>query len=167
MLILAASLSCNNSGNNNVAPVDTIVKDTSVEASENNIIENMPVIKELSTFTSLLTQADLIEILKNPGPFTIFAPSNETFSKLPKGKLDELQTGKKTDLINVLGYHIIAGFIHINELKDGDKLKTMSGTELVVGVKGNQVTINGHNVTIRDLQSSNGMIHIMDGVIFQ
>jgi uncharacterized surface protein with fasciclin (FAS1) repeats len=113
-----------------------------------------------------LDSTELIETLKNPGPFTVFTPTNEAFDKLPEGVLESLMGKRKNDFINILSYHIVAGAIKAHDFKDGEKLRTLAGEELTVSVRNEKLMINGTNVIESDIESSNGMIHVIDGILF-
>lgn len=119
-----------------------------------------------TTLVAAVKAAGLVETLKGPGPFTIFAPTNAAFNALPAGTVDGLlKPEKKADLTNILTYHVVSGAVKSSELKDGQKIKTLQGGELTVAIKEGKVTINGANVTAADLTGSNGVIHIIDAVL--
>ena len=111
-------------------------------------------------------QAGLVETLKGAGPFTVFAPTNAAFNALPAGTVDNLlKPENKADLTNVLTYHVVAGTLKAADLTNGQKLKTVQGTELTVTIKDGKVMINGANVTAADLMASNGVTHVIDAVV--
>lgn len=119
-----------------------------------------------TTLVAAVKAAGLVETLKGAGPFTIFAPTNAAFAALPAGTVDGLlMPEKKADLTGVLTYHVVAGAVKSSDLKDGQKVKTLQGGELTVAIKDGKVTINGANVTAADLTGSNGVIHVIDGVL--
>jgi uncharacterized surface protein with fasciclin (FAS1) repeats len=119
-----------------------------------------------STLVAAVKAAGLAETLKGAGPFTIFAPTNAAFSALPAGTVDGLlKPEKKADLTKILTYHVVAGAVKAADLKDGQKVKTLQGGELTVSIKDGKVKINGANVTAADLSGSNGVIHVIDGVL--
>lgn len=119
-----------------------------------------------TTLVSAVTAAGLVETLKGPGPFTVFAPTNTAFDALPAGTVDGLlKPEKKTALTNVLTYHVVSGTVKATDLKDGQKVKTIQGEELTVSIKEGKVTINGANVTAADLAGSNGVVHVIDAVL--
>ncbi len=121
---------------------------------------------EHSTLVAAVKAAGLAETLKGAGPFTIFAPTNAAFSALPAGTVDGLlKPEKKADLTKILTYHVVAGAVKAADLKDGQKVKTLQGGELTVSIKDGKVKINGANVTAADLSGSNGIIHVVDGVL--
>ena len=131
-----------------------------------NIVENASGSADHTTLVAAVKAAGLVETLSGPGPFTVFAPTNEAFAKLPAGAVDNLlKPEMKKDLTGVLTYHVVPGALKAADLKDGQKLKTVQGQELTVSVKGGKVMINGANVTIADAVSSNGVTHVIDAVL--
>ena len=131
-----------------------------------NIVENAAGSSDHTTLVAAVKAAGLAETLSGTGPFTVFAPTNEAFNKLPAGTVDNLlKPEMKKDLTNILTYHVVSGKIMAADLKDGQKLKTVEGGELMVSVKEGKVMINGANVTIADVVSSNGVTHVIDAVL--
>lgn len=131
-----------------------------------NIVENAAGSSDHTTLVAAVKAAGLAETLSGAGPFTVFAPTNEAFAKLPAGTVDNLlKPEMKKDLTNILTYHVVAGKLMAADLKDGQKLKTVEGGELTVSVKAGKVMINGANVTIADVVSSNGVTHVIDAVL--
>lgn len=122
--------------------------------------------KDLSTLVTAVTAADLAETLSGKGPFTVFAPSNTAFGKVPKATLDGLlKPTAKADLTKVLTYHVVAGEYMAKDLKNGQKLKTVQGEELMVTVAGSKVTVGGATVVTADVDASNGVVHVIDTVL--
>ena len=131
-----------------------------------NIVENAAGSADHTTLVAAVKAAGLAETLSGAGPFTVFAPTNEAFNKLPAGTVDNLlKPEMKKDLTNILTYHVVAGKLMAADLKDGQKLKTVEGGELTVSIKDGKVMINGANVTIADVVSSNGVTHVIDAVL--
>lgn len=131
-----------------------------------NIVENAAGSSDHTTLVAAVKAAGLAETLSGTGPFTVFAPTNEAFNKLPAGTVDNLlKPEMKKDLTGILTYHVVAGKLMAADLKDGQKLKTVQGGELLVSVKEGKVMINGANVTIADVVSSNGVTHVIDAVL--
>jgi uncharacterized surface protein with fasciclin (FAS1) repeats len=131
------------------------VVDTAVEAGS------------FKTLAAALTEAGLIGTLKGKGPFTVFAPTDEAFAKIPKKDLDALLKDKKK-LTAVLTYHVVPGTVlaaDVMKLKDGTKVKTVEGREFTLGLKDGKVTVDGANVVKTDIMASNGVIHVIDTVI--
>jgi uncharacterized surface protein with fasciclin (FAS1) repeats len=117
-------------------------------------------------FARALDSTELIETLKKPGPFTVFTPTNDAFKKLPEGVLESLMGSRRNDFINILSYHIVPGAIKFHDFKDGQRLKTIAGDELTVSLRNDKLRINGTNVIEEDIESSNGVIHVIDGILF-
>ena len=131
-----------------------------------NIVENAAGSSEHTTLVAAVKAAGLAETLSGAGPFTVFAPTNAAFEKLPAGTVDNLlKPEMKGDLTKVLTYHVVAGAMRAADLKDGQKLKTVQGQELTVSMKDGKVMIDGATVTIPDVISSNGVTHVIDAVV--
>ncbi len=131
-----------------------------------NIVENASASSDHTTLVAAVKAADLATTLSGAGPFTVFAPTNEAFNKLPAGTVDNLlKPEMKGDLSKVLTYHVVAGSMKAADLKDGQKLKTVQGNELTVSIKDGKVMIDGANVTTADVVSSNGVTHVIDAVL--
>ncbi len=137
-----------------VAPLKDIV-DTAVGAGS------------FKTLAAALTAADLVSTLKGAGPFTVFAPTDAAFAKIPKADLDAILADKKK-LTEILTYHVVAGSVPASTVLtlDGKSAKTVNGAEVKIGVSGGKVTLNGNvNVTAVDVKASNGIIHVIDSVL--
>ena len=138
---------------------------------DKNIVQNALNAKSVSTLVSALKAADLVETLSGPGPFTVFAPTNAAFDKLPKGAVAGLMDpASKEKLKGVLTYHVIPGRLVAADLKDGQELTTVNGEKLHIMVKDGKVMVsNGKDapatVQISDVISSNGVTHVIDGVV--
>jgi len=131
-----------------------------------NIVENAANSADHTTLVAAVKAAGLAETLSGQGPFTVFAPTNEAFGKLPAGTVDNLlKPENKGQLTSILTYHVVPGSFRAAELKDGQKLKTAEGKELTVTIKDGSVMIDGAKVTIPDVISSNGVTHVIDAVV--
>jgi uncharacterized surface protein with fasciclin (FAS1) repeats len=131
-----------------------------------NIVENAAGSADHTTLVTAVKAAGLAETLSGAGPFTVFAPTNAAFDKLPKGTVETLvKPESKAKLTGILTYHVVPGALKAADLKDGQKLKTVQGEELTVSVKDGKVMINGANVSIADVVSSNGVTHVIDAVL--
>ena len=120
----------------------------------------------MTTLKKTIIATDLDQVLSSTGPYTFFAPSDLAFQKLQSGVIDDLLLKEnKAKLTELLNLHVVAGKIPFKDLKDGEKLKTLNGKELSVGVKDNQVTIDGAAIQNYDVKSSNGVIHSLDTVL--
>jgi uncharacterized surface protein with fasciclin (FAS1) repeats len=118
---------------------------------------------DLTTFAAGIRAAGLTDKLAGKGPFTVFAPSEEAFKKLPAGALDALLKGS-AKLKAVLNYHIIAGHVTARDMKSGDVM-TLQGSALTAVVSGSEVQVNGAHVRRADMVATNGIIHEIDAVI--
>lgn len=120
------------------------------------------------SFTTLVTAlkaAGLVDTLKSKGPFTVFAPTNEAFAKLPEGTLgDLLKVENKDKLVAVLTYHVVAGQVLAADVVKLNKAKTVQGSEVTIDTS-NGVKVDNANVIKTDIKTSNGVIHVIDSVI--
>ena len=114
------------------------------------------------TLAAALTAAGLIDTLKGKGPFTVFAPTDEAFAKIPKADLDSL-LADKAKLTAVLTYHVVPGKVMAKDVKAG-KVKTVQGSELTIATAGG-VMVDGAKVTATDIVADNGVIHVIDSVV--
>lgn len=133
--------------------------------SVNNIVTLAKTNPEVSTLVIALSATDVASVLQGEGPFTVFAPSNAAFAKLPATTLQSLlKPDAKGELTNILKYHVVPGKILAADMKSG-KLKTLQGKDLDVVVQGADVTVNGAKVIKTDIVGSNGVIHVIDTVL--
>ncbi|QJW88496.1 fasciclin domain-containing protein [Spirosoma taeanense] len=143
-----------------------------------NIVENAVNSKDHTTLVAAVKAADLVETLSGPGPFTVFAPTNSAFNKLPKGTVETLvKPESKATLTGILTYHVVPGKVSAADLmkmiSDGGgktMLKTVGGESLTATMKGKKVQITDDKgdvatVTIADVNQSNGVIHVIDTVL--
>jgi len=143
-----------------------------------NIIENAVNSKDHTTLVAAVKAADLVETLQGKGPFTVFAPTNAAFDKLPKGTVETLLKPENKKLLQtILTYHVVAGKMNASDIaaaikKGGGKatLKTVSGGTLTAWMKGKDLYLTDENgksakVTIADVNQSNGVIHVIDAVV--
>jgi uncharacterized surface protein with fasciclin (FAS1) repeats len=133
---------------------------------EKNIVENAMNANNVTTVVSAVKAAGLAETLMGKGPFTVFAPTNAAFEKLPKGTVETLlKPENKTKLANILKYHVVAGRYTSADLKDGMKLKTVEGEEITIGYKNGKWSVNGAMIETPDVISSNGVTFVIDSVL--
>lgn len=136
-----------------------------------NIIENASNSRDHTTLVTAVKAAGLVDTLEGKGPFTVFAPTNAAFDKLPAGTVDTLvKPANKAELTKILTYHVVAGRLEASDLTDGKKLKTVEGEELTVKSSGGKVMIvdakgDSSTVTIPNVNQSNGVIHVVDTVL--
>merc|ERR1719362_2160116 len=137
-------------------------------APTKNIVQLAESVKDLSTLVTALTAGKLVTALEGKGPFTVFAPSNEAFAKIPKDELEKLLDPKNIKTLDaILEYHVVAGAaVHAKDLKPENKFKTLEGSELVVEVRDGRVYVNREShVTAADNDATNGVVHIIDRVL--
>ena len=136
-----------------------------------NIVQNAVNSKDHTTLVAAVKAAGLVTTLEGKGPFTVFAPTNAAFGKLPAGTVDTLvKPENKATLTKILTYHVVAGKLEASDLTDGKKLKTVEGEELTVKKSGDKVMIvdakgGSSTVTIANVNQSNGVIHVVDTVL--
>ena len=121
-----------------------------------------------STLVAAVTAADLVGTLSSPGPFTVFAPTNAAFDKLPAGTVASLlKPENKGQLVNILTYHVVSGKVLSGTVVtlNGKNVKTVNGATVRVTVKNGKVMVNNANVTAVDVAASNGVIHVIDSVL--
>jgi uncharacterized surface protein with fasciclin (FAS1) repeats len=122
---------------------------------------------KFKTLATALKAADLIDVLKGEGPFTVFAPTDEAFAKIPEATLKAVLADKKK-LTAILTYHVVKGDVPAAEVVklDGKGVKTVEGQEVKIGVEGGSVMLNGKAKVIKtDIKCSNGVIHVIDTVL--
>ncbi len=118
------------------------------------------------TLVTAVQKAGLVETLKGTGPFTVFAPSDEAFAKLPSETLDNLLKDKNKDqLIALLTYHVVPGRLTASDIIQRDSVDTVQGSTARITVDGSTVMIDNATVTAADIECSNGVIHVIDSVI--
>jgi uncharacterized surface protein with fasciclin (FAS1) repeats len=133
-----------------------------VGAQAKDIVDTAVAAGNFKTLATALQAAGLVETLKGKGPFTVFAPTDEAFAKVPKADLDALLKDK-AKLTAVLTYHVVPGKVMAKDVKAG-KVKTVQGSELTIGTTGG-VTVNNAKVTATDIVADNGVIHVIDTVV--
>ncbi len=127
-----------------------------------DIVDTAVAAGNFKTLATALTAAGLIDTLKGKGPFTVFAPTDAAFAKIPKADLDKL-LADKAKLTAVLTYHVVPGKVMAKDVKAG-KVKTVQGGEITVATTGG-VTVDGAKVSATDIVADNGVIHVIDSVI--
>ncbi len=131
-------------------------------AQAKDIVDTAVGAGNFKTLATALTAAGLVDTLKGKGPFTVFAPTDAAFAKIPKADLDKL-LADKAKLTAVLTYHVVPGKVMAKDVKAG-KVKTVQGGEITVATTGG-VTVDGAKVSATDIVASNGVIHVIDSVI--
>jgi uncharacterized surface protein with fasciclin (FAS1) repeats len=133
-----------------------------LSAQAKDIVDTAVSAGTFKTLATALTAAGLVDTLKGKGPFTVFAPTDEAFAKIPKADLDALLKDK-AKLTAVLTYHVVAGKVMAADVKAG-KVKTVQGSELTVTTAGG-VKVNDAHVVKTDIVADNGVIHVIDSVV--
>ncbi|MBS1598867.1 MAG: fasciclin domain-containing protein [Bacteroidetes bacterium] len=174
VILCAGIVSCNN------APETTTTKTVSADTisasggqekvkdneSEKDIVKVAVSSKDHTTLVAALKQADLVTSLSNAGPFTVFAPTNAAFDKLPAGTVDGLMKNeKKEDLQNILQYHVTLSALKADALHDGQVLGMVNGDNVTVTVKDGKIMLNNSATIVASIPASNGMVHVIDGVL--
>ncbi|MGA7614636.1 MAG: fasciclin domain-containing protein [Thermoanaerobaculia bacterium] len=135
-------------------------------APKKDIVDTAVAAGSFSTLATALQAAGLVDTLKGPGPFTVFAPTDAAFAKLPAGTLETLlQPQNKAKLRAILTYHVVAGSVPSSEVVKLKHAKTLNGESVSIEATKAGVTIDGANVVKADIQASNGVIHVIDSVI--
>jgi uncharacterized surface protein with fasciclin (FAS1) repeats len=153
-------------------PADLLAELTGETPALPNLVELAASVPDLSTLVAAVKAGGLVDTLEGPGPFTVFAPTNEAFSALPDGVLKKLlEPENKPLLVKVLTYHVVAGEAKSTDLSNGEKIKTVEGENVTVSIIGGHVLIHGAGmknvarVTAADNMASNGVAHIIDEVL--
>jgi len=136
---------------------------TAAAAGAMDIVDTAVAAGDFNTLATALTAAGLVETLKGPGPFTVFAPTDAAFAKVPKETLDKLLADKAA-LTRVLTYHVLAGKVMAADVKPGD-VTTVEGSSITVAADGGKVKVDNATVTATDVRADNGVIHVIDNVI--
>lgn len=153
MLVIASSF----------VPKTRSIHETEVDA---DIVELAMSQDFLSTLVAAVKAGDLVETLKGDGPFTVFAPTNDAFAKLPAGTVENLlKPENKAQLVKILTYHVVPGKVMAADLKNGQMPKTVEGSSIKVTLMDGKAMINNATVTKADVEAENGVVHVIDTVI--
>ena len=134
--------------------------------SQKNVVGIAVGSKDHTTLVAAVKQADLVTALSNAGPFTVFAPTNAAFEKLPAGTVEGLMKDeKKADLQDILQYHVTTSALKTDFLTDGMKIGMVNGGTVTVSVKDGKIMLNGTATIIASVPASNGIVHIIDAVL--
>jgi uncharacterized surface protein with fasciclin (FAS1) repeats len=131
-----------------------------------DIVDTAVAAGKFKTLAAALGAADLVKTLKGKGPFTVFAPTDEAFAKLPEGTVESLlKPENKKKLTAILTYHVVPGKVLASDVVKLDKAKTVQGSEVKIAVKKGKVHVDNATVVATDIKASNGVIHVIDSVI--
>jgi uncharacterized surface protein with fasciclin (FAS1) repeats len=149
-----------------IAKTDSVIQsDMNDVMSQGNVVQVAIESKDHSTLVAALKAADLVATLSKEGPFTVFAPTNTGFNKLPAGTLDNLlKPENKGELTNILQYHVSMGVFKYEDFIDGQIIGQINGNDVKMSVKNGKVMINGATV-VASAPASNGIVHVIDGVL--
>jgi uncharacterized surface protein with fasciclin (FAS1) repeats len=162
---------CNNS---KTAPTEETAATTTAggqeavqdDESQKDVVKVAVGSKDHTTLVAALKQAELVTSLSNAGPFTVFAPTNAAFDKLPAGVLDGLmKDDKKADLQNILQYHVAVAVYKTENLTDGQVIGQANGDNITINMKDGKVMVNGTANIVASVPASNGIIHVIDAVL--
>ena len=134
------------------------------QRAEKDIVDTAIGAGQFKTLVKLVQEADLVDALRGEGPFTVFAPTDEAFAKLPKSQVDALLKDKEA-LRRVLLYHVVQGKVMASDVTKMRSAKTLQGQNINIRVRNNVVRINDAKVVKADIVCSNGVIHVIDKVI--
>ena len=139
---------------------------SSVRAQEKDIVDTAVAAGSFKTLAAALTAAGLVDTLKGKGPFTVFAPTDEAFAKLPAGTVENLlKPENKAQLIAILTYHVVPGAVMAAQVTSMKEAKTVNGQSVAISVMGGGVMVGKAHVTKTDIKASNGVIHVIDTVM--
>lgn len=135
-------------------------------SDKKDIVDTAVAAGSFETLAAALTAAGLVDTLKSEGPFTVFAPTDEAFAKLPAGTVESLlKPENKEQLVAILTYHVVAGKVMAADVVKLSKATTVNGADVAISVVDGTVSVNGATVTATDIAASNGVIHVIDSVL--
>lgn len=141
-------------------------KSSAFAESKKDIVDTAVAAGDFKTLAAALQAAGLVDTLKGPGPFTVFAPTDEAFAKLPAGTVEDLlKPENKQKLISILTYHVVAGKVMAKDVVKLHEAKTVNGQDVKIMVDGGKVMVDNANVIKTDIQCTNGVIHVIDSVL--
>ena len=139
---------------------------SSFAGGQKDIVDTAAAAGSFNTLAAALKAADLVETLKGKGPFTVFAPTDEAFAKLPAGTLDDLlKPANKAKLQGILTYHVVSGKVMASDVVKLKSAKTVNGQSATIKVTDGTVMVDNAKVTKTDIMCTNGVIHVIDTVI--
>lgn len=145
-------------------PAMTVAHTTTAPAAD--LVDTAVAAGNFNTLVAAVQAAGLVDALKGPGPLTVFAPTDEAFAKIPGATLQSLlEPQNKDQLVKILTYHVVPGAVLAKDVVGLRSAKTLQGGEVAIGVAGGRVFLNNAQVTATDIQTSNGVIHVIDTVL--
>lgn len=147
------------------APADGGQSTVADDMSQKDVVHVAIGSADHTTLVTALKTAEYVDVLSNAGPFTVFAPTNAAFDKLPAGTVEGLLKPESKDALrNILEYHVAVGVYKLENLKDGQKINQVNLDDVVIGVKDGKYTVNGANI-LGTAPASNGVIYVVDAVL--
>ena len=171
LLLVLFMLSCNNEATENKTTDNATAPTSGQEAvkddeSQKDVVKIAVGSKDHTTLVAALKQADYVNDLSNAGPFTVFAPTNDAFNKLPAGTVEGLMKNeKKADLQNILEYHVAVGVFKTENMQEGQTINMANLDNITLSVKDGKVKVNGTANIVASIPASNGIIHVIDAVL--
>ncbi len=149
-----------------VAVLVPLAGQTSLRAQQQDIVQTAVAAGSFNTLAKALQAAGLVDTLKGKGPFTVFAPTDEAFAKLPAGTLEDLlKPENKQKLTGILTYHVVPGKVPAADVTKLENAKTVNGKSVRISTAGGSVMVDNAKVVKADVMASNGVIHVIDSVI--
>lgn len=137
-----------------------------LSGAKKDIVDTAVSAGSFNTLAAALQAADLVDALKQPGPYTVFAPTDEAFAKLPEGTVEDLLKPENKDkLITILTYHVVSGEVDSSEVVKLKSAKTLNGEDVKIAIVNGKVMVDNATVVKADVKASNGVIHVIDTVI--
>ena len=173
--VLLFGSSCNSNDDQKTTTETEIISDAKAtvgqsgvqdDQSAKNVVQVTVGSKDHTTLVTAIKAGDLVDALSNAGPFTVFAPTNAAFDKLPAGTVEGLlKAEKKNDLIDILQYHVAVGVFKEDMLQDGQTIGQVNGSNITISKKDGKIMINGVANIIGSVPASNGIVYIIDAVL--
>ncbi len=164
LTVAACGSSSSRSSTSTDKPKETTTTTAAPAAATQNIVEIASGNPDFSTLVTAVTKANLAATLGGPGPYTVFAPTNEAFAKIPADQLNAI-LADQAKLTSILTYHVIPSKVMAGDLQPSQKVKTVQGSEVDIQVANGTATINGCNIVKTDVEATNGVIHVIDCVL--
>jgi len=172
VIIVSAMVSCNTAPETKSDSTAEKAAPAGGQENVNDDVSQKDVVKvavsssDHTTLVAALKQADLVTALSNAGPFTVFAPTNAAFGKLPAGTVEGLmKDDKKEDLQNILQYHVTLSALDATSFTEGQVLGMVNGDNVTVNIKDGKVMLNNSATIVASIKASNGIVHVIDGVL--
>ncbi len=172
IILLSLAVSCNSDESNKSSTAETPAVQTAPAAEIKDDVSQKDVVqvalgsKDHTTLVAALKQAELVDVLKKSGPFTVFAPTNAAFDKLPKGTVEDLMKPENKDkLADILQYHVSVGIYKQDMLQDGQSLGQVNSQNIRITKSGDKIKVNGTANVVAVIPASNGLIYVIDEVL--